>query len=75
VNVGRRPTFGGGHVCVEAHLLDFAGDLYGTRLRVTFRERLREERRFPGPEALVAQIGADVARARALLSSAAADAV
>jgi riboflavin kinase/FMN adenylyltransferase len=75
VNVGRRPTFGGGHVGVEAHLLDFEGDLYGASLRVAFVERLREEQRFSGPEALVAQIARDVARARELLSSAAAGAV
>jgi riboflavin kinase/FMN adenylyltransferase len=75
VNVGRRPTFGGGQVSVEAHLLDFSGDLYGRQLRVAFLERLREERSFPGPQALVAQIGEDVARARALLSAAARDGV
>jgi riboflavin kinase / FMN adenylyltransferase len=67
VNVGRRPTFGGTRTTLEAHLLGFEGDLYGGRLRLAFRERLREERRFPGPEELVAQIHQDVARARALL--------
>ena len=53
VNVGRRPTFGGRDLTVEAHLLDFDGDLYGRRLRLEFEERLREERPFPGPDALV----------------------
>ena len=67
VNVGRRPTFGGGETTVEAHLLDFEGDLYGRMLRLQFLERLREERRFPGAEALVAQIREDIVRARALL--------
>ncbi len=67
VNVGARPTFGGATLTVEAHLLDFEGDLYGSRLRLAFEVRLREERRFPGPDALVAQIREDVARARALL--------
>jgi riboflavin kinase/FMN adenylyltransferase len=67
VNIGRRPTFGGTRTLLEAHLLDFEGDLYGRTLRLAFRERLREERTFPGPEALVAQIHDDVARARALL--------
>jgi riboflavin kinase/FMN adenylyltransferase len=68
VNVGRRPTFGGHDVSVEAHLLGFEGDLYGSRLRIEFRGRLRGERRFPGPEALVAQIRKDVSRAEALLA-------
>jgi riboflavin kinase/FMN adenylyltransferase len=67
VNVGERPTFGGDGPVIEAHLIDFAADLYGTRMRLEFRARLRAERRFPGPDALVAQIRADIARARALL--------
>lgn len=68
VNVGRRPTFGAGETTLEAHLLSFSGDLYGCTLRVEFLERLRDERAFPGPEALVAQIHEDVARARAVLA-------
>lgn len=68
VNIGLRPTFGGLTTSVEAHLLDFDGDLYGRRLRVGFLERLREERRFPGAEALVAQIREDIARARAMVA-------
>jgi riboflavin kinase/FMN adenylyltransferase len=67
VNIGHRPTFGGGRLSVEAHLLDFEGDVYGRTLRVFFEERLREERAFPGPEALVSQIRDDIARARMLL--------
>ncbi len=70
VNRGLRPTFGGGTETVEAHLLDFQGDLYGSRARLAFTHRLREERRFPGREALVLQVRDDVARARALLSRA-----
>ena len=71
VNIGSRPTFGGGVVTVEAHLPGFAGDLYGAELRLAFEERLRDERRFEGRETLVAQIREDVARALALLSDAA----
>jgi riboflavin kinase/FMN adenylyltransferase len=67
VNVGERPTFGGAATTIEAHLLDFDGELYGSSLRLTFEHRLREERRFPGVEALVTQIGHDIARARTLL--------
>lgn len=70
VNVGRRPTFGGGETTLEAHLLDFAGDLYGSALRVGFRERLRDERRFEGPEALVKQIREDIEAARRILAAA-----
>ena len=64
VNAGVRPTFGETELAVEAHLLDFSGDLYGQRIQLTFLRRLREERRFPSAEALREQIAADVAAAR-----------
>jgi riboflavin kinase / FMN adenylyltransferase len=67
LNIGHRPTFGGGGLSVEAHLLDFEGDLYGRTLRVEFEERLREERPFEGAEALVRQVQDDIARARRML--------
>lgn len=73
LNIGHRPTFGGGALTVEAHILDFDGDLYGRGLRVEFEERLREERAFPGPEALVRQVRDDIARARQVLATAAAE--
>ncbi len=64
-NLGRRPTFDAGeHLVAEAHLLDFAGDVYGRRVELTFEHRLRAERRFPGVDALREQIGRDVAEAR-----------
>ena len=67
-NVGRKPTFGQGHLrTLEAHLFDFDGDLYGERLRVSFVERLRGETRFPSPQALVEQIRKDAERAREVL--------
>jgi len=69
VNIGRRPTFGEGTTTVEAHLLDFSGNLYGRTLRLEFQQRLREERTFPGPEALVAQIRSDLDEARRVLSA------
>ncbi len=72
VNVGERPTFGGGRLTVEAHLLDFEGDLYGSRLRLAFEERLRQEQRFADQQALIAQIREDGVRARAILSGRAA---
>ncbi len=68
VNIGHRPTFGGGRRTVEAHLLDYSGDLYGRPMRWEFEARLREERKFSGAEELAAQIRMDIAAARALLA-------
>ncbi len=71
VSIGVRPTFKTGRgELIEAHLLDFDGDLYGTRLRIEFRERLRGERRFPTSQALVEQVHRDIERTRELLGSA-----
>lgn len=75
VNVGRRPTFDHGELRLEAHLLDWQGDLYGRELELEFVARLRGEQRFAGPAALVAQIGRDVARARELLGAAGSGAI
>lgn len=69
VNVGTRPTFGGEHVTVEAHLLDADLDLYGEHLGLSLEHRLRDERRFDGIDELKAQIAADVTRARELLGA------
>ncbi len=68
-NVGVRPTFGALARAVEAHVLDWSGDLYGRTIRVAFVQRLRPEQKFAGIEALVAQIGADAAAARTLLAA------
>ncbi len=67
-NFGVRPTFGGGVPILEVHLLDFSADLYGRPLEVFLVSRLRDERRFPQAEDLQAQIGLDVALARAILA-------
>ena len=57
-----RPTFKTGRgELIEAYMLDFDGDLYGSELRLEFLERLRGERRFERPEALVEQMHRDVA--------------
>ena len=66
-NVGINPTFGGQELRVEAHLLDYAGDLYGREAAVDFRHRLRDEEKFDSVDALVAQIDRDAAEARRLL--------
>ena len=71
VNVGVRPTFGSGRAeLIEAHLIDWEGDLYGRELRLHFLERLRGERRFESAAALVETMHDDVARARAIGASA-----
>lgn len=67
VNAGVRPTFGEQVFTVEAHLLDFSGDLYGRRVHLDFVARLREEKKFAGIDALRAQIAEDVAAARRAL--------
>jgi len=71
VNVGRRPTFGADDPpLAEAHLLDFEGEVYGRAIEIAFEHRLREERRFPGPDALRAQIARDVEAGRRWLEGA-----
>ncbi len=66
VNIGTNPTFGNNLLSVEAHLLDFSGDLYGKRLRLYFAQRYRDEQKFPSPDALIEQLGRDLSRARKL---------
>jgi len=68
-NLGTNPTFGNGTLSFEVHLFDFQGDLYGKELTVSFVDRLRDERKFPSPEALVEQLRKDEERSRAILSS------
>lgn len=67
-NVGTRPTFDGTTRRVETHVFDFEGDLYGQVVTVELLHRLREERRFDGIEALVAQIKIDADAARTWLA-------
>jgi riboflavin kinase/FMN adenylyltransferase len=67
INIGLRPTFGSGQRLIEAHLLDFTGELYGQELRIELLERLRGEERFSSAEELKAQMVRDVAQARSLL--------
>ena len=66
-NIGTRPTFESGEEnVIETHVLDFDKDLYGAKLRLGFVQRLRDEKKFDGIEALKAQIDADRARAEDL---------
>jgi riboflavin kinase/FMN adenylyltransferase len=65
VNIGVRPTFGEAVTIVEAHVLDFSGDMYDRHVVLRFRERLRPERKFTAVDDLKAQIAEDIREARA----------
>jgi len=67
VNIGMRPTFSTEHVTIEAHLLDFQGDLYGKPLTLEFVEYLRAEKSFDSAELLVEQIDKDIECAKDIL--------
>ena len=68
VNIGVRPTFAGKGERVEAHLLDFQGDLYGSTVVLELINHIRGEQAFAGPEPLKHQIGQDIAAAREILT-------
>jgi riboflavin kinase/FMN adenylyltransferase len=69
VSIGVRPTFSTGRgELIEAYLLDFDGDLYGSELRLDFLRRLRGERRFATTDALVEQMRRDVEQTRAVIA-------
>jgi riboflavin kinase/FMN adenylyltransferase len=71
VSIGVRPTFRTGRgELIEAYILDFDGDLYGTRLQLEFLKRLRGERRFDTPQTLVEQMRRDAARTREIAAAA-----
>lgn len=63
-NLGTRPTVGGMRTLLEVHLFDFNDEIYGRRINVIFRHKIREEVRFDSFDALKAQIGRDVISAR-----------
>ncbi len=66
LNIGSHPTVPEGPPTVEAHLIDFSGDLYGRELSVRVRAFMRAETRFPSVDALRAQLERDKAAARVL---------
>jgi riboflavin kinase/FMN adenylyltransferase len=70
ISLGRRPTFYADQAAslLEAHLLDFSGDLYGEEARVRFVARLRGEERYESVEALVEQVAKDCVAARTALA-------
>lgn len=67
-SLGTRPTVNGVEPLLETHLFDFAGDLYGREIEVEFVRKLREELKFDDLDALVQQMHADAATARAALA-------
>jgi riboflavin kinase / FMN adenylyltransferase len=68
ISVGTNPQFGTDRR-VEAHVLDFDGDLYGHRVSVDFHHHLRDQATFPGVDELAAQIRADIDQVRRLLDA------
>ena len=66
-SLGTRPTVGGTVPVLEAHVFDFAGDLYGREIEVEFVAKLREEECFANLDALVKQMNIDAAQARGIL--------
>ena len=67
MNIGRRPTFEGEGRHLEVNIIDWSGDVYGDEVRVEFVERIRDEVKFDGVEALLKQLNQDRERCRALL--------
>jgi riboflavin kinase/FMN adenylyltransferase len=67
-NIGYSPTFDNGEFSVEVHIADFAQNIYEQPIRVNFIQRLRGERKFPGPKDLAVQIKKDIEKARAVLT-------
>ena len=68
-NIGKNPTFGEFEMSVEAHILDFKGKIYGEPIRVHFVQRIRSEKKFSGPDELIARIREDVGLARMILAA------
>ena len=60
VNIGNNPTVGNDHVTIEAHLINYQGDLYGKTITVALREYIRAERKFDSLQELHEQIRKDI---------------
>jgi riboflavin kinase/FMN adenylyltransferase len=68
-NIGVRPTFDGQRLAIESHLFDFSDDLTSGAMEVRFWKRLRDEKKFSGPEALLEQVLRDISEAQAYFAS------
>ncbi|MBU2552682.1 MAG: riboflavin biosynthesis protein RibF, partial [Proteobacteria bacterium] len=69
-NIGFNPTFGDVGLSVEVHCFDFDADIYDQDIKVDFVSRLRDEKKFTGPEELISQITQDCRLARSILDEA-----
>ena len=67
-SLGVRPTFEPAHELLEAHVFDFDGDLYGRKVEVALHAFIREEKKFDGVEALMAEMHSDEIEARKSLA-------
>ncbi len=65
VNIGIAPTIRQEDLTIEAHLLDFSGEITGCEIEIVFHRRIRPEKKFAGREELQEQIGRDVEAVRA----------
>jgi riboflavin kinase/FMN adenylyltransferase len=70
MNLGPRPTFGDTAVSLEVHLFDADGDWYGSRVRIDFVARLRDTKKFSGPDELMKQLARDEQSARVIIGRA-----
>ena len=70
LNIGYNPTFGEESLSAETHIFDFNKDIYGKPIKVNLLQFLRDEKKFSGPDELVAQINKDIAQAREILAAA-----
>jgi riboflavin kinase/FMN adenylyltransferase len=68
LSVGFRPTFRGKDRRIEAHIFDFQGDIYGSRLKIEFIERIRDELKFENTRELIEEMKQDERKARKILS-------
>jgi len=66
-NIGNRPTVDGVKNLLEAHLFEFDREIYGTQIKVNFIQKIRDEKKFDGLDALVAQIEIDSLKAKSIL--------
>lgn len=69
LNIGYRPTFEGEERRIEAHLFEYDGSLYDNRIRVTFYQRIRDEKKFKSVDELIQQLSRDKERCRAEFKS------
>lgn len=68
VNVGLNPTFDGQTIHIESHIFDFSGDIYGETMQIHFVEKIRDEKKFDGIDALRGQLALDEKNSREILS-------